>query len=67
MATTSRKYIAPKDDGDNSTTANVMSVATKTDSDGSQNPANDREIDLSKMDKQDIKSLRESGECSNAD
>ena len=50
----SSKYTAPKDNG-----TFVLTIPTKT---GSPNPAQDRQIDLSQMDEQDLKSLQKCGE-----
>ncbi len=52
---TSIKYTAPKEDD-----TFVMKIPTKADV--SPNPADDREIDLSELDEQDVKSLHKSGE-----
>ena len=51
----SSKYTAPKEDD-----TSAIIIPTKTDV--SPNPAHDREIDLSQMDEQDVKSLQKSGE-----
>ena len=51
----SSKYTAPKEDD-----TSAIIIPTKTDV--SPNPAHDREIDLSQMDEQDVKSLHKSGE-----
>ena len=50
----SNKYTTPNEDDDF-----VMKIPTKTDV--SPNPADVREIDLSQMDIQDVKSLHKSG------